>query len=189
MAGTSPAMTPNERFNTTGIRCSAHFDHIESHTRVVAGLVPATSLVEAQSKNNRGGRDKPGHDRERGSEQTAGADLTKPGLIPQLRRGPAKRSPRQLRRRGEPRCRHLSLRPANSAVSPRREISAGQDCADATVQPRGRFQAQVPLGGGRMARHSPRPGARKPPGNALALGSGPAGSRRTILANDADPYE
>jgi hypothetical protein len=29
---------------------------------VVAGLVTATPNVEAQSKNNRGGRDKPGHD-------------------------------------------------------------------------------------------------------------------------------
>jgi len=38
------------------------FDRIESHTGVVAGLVPATPNVEAQSKNNRGGRDKPGHD-------------------------------------------------------------------------------------------------------------------------------
>jgi len=33
------------------------------HTGVVAGLVPATASVEAQSKINRGGRDKPGHDR------------------------------------------------------------------------------------------------------------------------------
>jgi hypothetical protein len=29
---------------------------------VVAGLVPATPTLKAQSKNNRGGRDKPGHD-------------------------------------------------------------------------------------------------------------------------------
>jgi len=33
-----------------------------SHPGVVAGLVPATPNVEAQSKNNRGGRDKPSHD-------------------------------------------------------------------------------------------------------------------------------
>jgi len=36
--------------------------HFESHTGVVAGLVPATPRFEAQRKNNRGGRDKPGHD-------------------------------------------------------------------------------------------------------------------------------
>jgi len=34
--------------------------------RVVAGLVPATPNLKAQSKRNRGGRDKPGHDPERG---------------------------------------------------------------------------------------------------------------------------
>jgi hypothetical protein len=34
----------------------------KSHTGVVAGLVPATPKFEAQSQNNRGGRDKPGHD-------------------------------------------------------------------------------------------------------------------------------
>ena len=33
-------------------------------TGVVAGLVPATPNVEPRSKNNRGGRDKPGHDRD-----------------------------------------------------------------------------------------------------------------------------
>jgi len=38
------------------------FDRVESHIGVVAALVPATPSVEAQSKNNRGGRDKPGHD-------------------------------------------------------------------------------------------------------------------------------
>jgi hypothetical protein len=32
---------------------------------VVAGLVPATSNLKAQSKYNRGGRDKPGHDGDR----------------------------------------------------------------------------------------------------------------------------
>jgi len=32
---------------------------------VVAGLVPAPSNLKAQSKYNRGGRDKPGHDRDR----------------------------------------------------------------------------------------------------------------------------
>jgi hypothetical protein len=31
-------------------------------TAVVAGLVPATPNVEGQKKDNRGGRDKPGHD-------------------------------------------------------------------------------------------------------------------------------
>jgi hypothetical protein len=36
----------------------------ESHSGVVAGLVPATPNFKAQSKNNRGGRDKPGHDPE-----------------------------------------------------------------------------------------------------------------------------
>jgi hypothetical protein len=30
--------------------------------RVIAGLVPTTAIVEAQYRNNRGGRDKPGHD-------------------------------------------------------------------------------------------------------------------------------
>jgi hypothetical protein len=34
------------------------------HPAVVAGFVPASPDVEAKSKNNRGGRDKPGHDRE-----------------------------------------------------------------------------------------------------------------------------
>jgi hypothetical protein len=43
---------------------SADLDCFESHTRVVAGLVPATPSVRAQSMNNRDGRDKPGHDRE-----------------------------------------------------------------------------------------------------------------------------
>jgi hypothetical protein len=38
------------------------FDRFESHAGVVAGLVPATPSYQAQSKNNRGGRDKPGHD-------------------------------------------------------------------------------------------------------------------------------
>src|SRR5713101_3521928 len=33
-----------------------------SNTGVVAGLVPATPNIKARSKNNRGGRDKPGHD-------------------------------------------------------------------------------------------------------------------------------
>jgi hypothetical protein len=32
---------------------------------VVAGLVPAISNLKTQSKYNRGGRDKPGHDRGR----------------------------------------------------------------------------------------------------------------------------
>ena len=32
-------------------------------TGIVAALVPATPKVEAQSKQNRGDRDKPGHDR------------------------------------------------------------------------------------------------------------------------------
>src|SRR5258707_11336037 len=38
------------------------FDRFESDTGVVAGLVPATPNVKARSRNNRGGRDKPGHD-------------------------------------------------------------------------------------------------------------------------------
>jgi hypothetical protein len=39
------------------------FDRFESlASRVVAGLVPATSKFEARRMNNRGGRDKPGHD-------------------------------------------------------------------------------------------------------------------------------
>jgi hypothetical protein len=37
-----------------------------NHYRVVAGLVPATPNLKARSKSNRGGRDKPGHDPERG---------------------------------------------------------------------------------------------------------------------------
>src|SRR6266853_246960 len=48
----------------------ADFDHTESRTGVVAGLVPATSIFWrratiiflALSNDNRGGRDKPGHD-------------------------------------------------------------------------------------------------------------------------------
>jgi hypothetical protein len=42
----------------------ADFDRLESRTGVVAGLVPATPIVGTLSKNNRGGRDKPGHDAE-----------------------------------------------------------------------------------------------------------------------------
>ena len=38
------------------------FDSINSHPRVGAGLVPATRNFEAQGKNVRGGRDKPGDD-------------------------------------------------------------------------------------------------------------------------------
>ena len=41
---------------------TADFDRFESHPAVVAGLVPATQSVGVQSKHNRGGRDKPGHD-------------------------------------------------------------------------------------------------------------------------------
>jgi hypothetical protein len=41
---------------------TADFDRFESHPAVVAGFVQATPNVEVQSKNNRGGRDKPGHD-------------------------------------------------------------------------------------------------------------------------------
>jgi len=41
---------------------TAGFDCFESPAAVVAGLVPATPNLKAQSKNNRGGRDKPGHD-------------------------------------------------------------------------------------------------------------------------------
>ena len=33
-----------------------------TYPAVVAGLVPATPSVRARSKQNRGGRDKPGHD-------------------------------------------------------------------------------------------------------------------------------
>jgi len=40
----------------------ADFDRFESHTSVVAGLVPATPKFEVQRKNNRRGQDKPGHD-------------------------------------------------------------------------------------------------------------------------------
>jgi hypothetical protein len=40
----------------------AHFDRFESHTAVVAGLVPPRTNFKAQSKNNQGGHDKPGHD-------------------------------------------------------------------------------------------------------------------------------
>jgi hypothetical protein len=41
---------------------------VSKHTRgVVAGLVPAIPGFEAQSRNNRGGRDKPGHDKRNGS--------------------------------------------------------------------------------------------------------------------------
>ena len=43
-------------------RSRADFDRVEPLTGVVAGLVPATSKLSAQSKTNRGGRDKPGHD-------------------------------------------------------------------------------------------------------------------------------
>src|SRR5258708_19929183 len=41
----------------------ADFHRFESHSGVVAWLAPATPNVEAPSKNDRGGRDKPGHDR------------------------------------------------------------------------------------------------------------------------------
>src|SRR5215471_5868196 len=41
---------------------SVDFGHFESHTGVVAGLVPATPNVKAHSDNNRGGRDNPDHD-------------------------------------------------------------------------------------------------------------------------------
>jgi hypothetical protein len=37
-------------------------DRFESPTGVAAGLVPASLNVKAQSKNNRGGWDEPGHD-------------------------------------------------------------------------------------------------------------------------------
>src|SRR5262249_9371556 len=40
----------------------ASFDCLESPTGGVAGLVPATRNRKAQSDDNRGGRDKPGHD-------------------------------------------------------------------------------------------------------------------------------
>src|SRR5712692_9338343 len=43
-------------------RVTAGFDRFEPRTAVVAGLVPATPNFKARSKNNRGGRDKPGHD-------------------------------------------------------------------------------------------------------------------------------
>src|SRR2546428_2842058 len=51
------------------INFSADSDRVESRIAVVAGLVPATPNVETQSKNNRGGRDKPGHDRRERAEQ------------------------------------------------------------------------------------------------------------------------
>jgi hypothetical protein len=38
------------------------FDRVELHFGVAAGLVPATPNIERQSGDNRGGRDKPGHD-------------------------------------------------------------------------------------------------------------------------------
>jgi len=38
------------------------FGHPESHIGAVAGLVPATPNLKAQSENNQGGRDKSGHD-------------------------------------------------------------------------------------------------------------------------------
>jgi Ca-activated chloride channel homolog len=40
----------------------ADFVRVELPTSVVAGLVPATPTFKAQSENDRGGRDKPGHD-------------------------------------------------------------------------------------------------------------------------------
>jgi hypothetical protein len=66
----------------------ADFDRFESHTGVVAGqkrvedargraFAPATPNFRAQSKDNRGGRDKPGHD----PEQMAGAS-TQPESVP-----------------------------------------------------------------------------------------------------------
>jgi hypothetical protein len=45
-------------------RSGADFDGFESHSGVVAELVPATANIKAQSKDNRGGRDKPGDDAE-----------------------------------------------------------------------------------------------------------------------------
>jgi len=44
------------------VAADADFGRFESYTGVVAGLVPATPSMKARSKNNRGGRDKPGHD-------------------------------------------------------------------------------------------------------------------------------
>jgi len=38
------------------------FDHIELRNGAVAGPVPATPRFDAQSQNNRGGRNQPGHD-------------------------------------------------------------------------------------------------------------------------------
>jgi hypothetical protein len=38
------------------------FVSFESHASAAAGLVLATPRFKAQSKNDRGGRDKPGHD-------------------------------------------------------------------------------------------------------------------------------
>src|SRR6266853_2885662 len=58
---------------TNSQSCSARsdFDRLKSHIGVVAELVPATPNRKAQSNNNRGGRDKPGHDaRERSSAST-----------------------------------------------------------------------------------------------------------------------
>jgi hypothetical protein len=46
-----------------GMRLLQRISIVLNHTsRVVAGLVPATPSLRAQSKQNRGGRDKPGHD-------------------------------------------------------------------------------------------------------------------------------
>jgi len=49
-------------FRKPGSEPRADLDHTESRTGVVAGLVPATPSFAAQSKHDRGGRDKPGHD-------------------------------------------------------------------------------------------------------------------------------
>jgi hypothetical protein len=71
-AGTfgAPGMTPRAiRISKKALLAGSLL--ASSHITVVAGLVPATPNFRAQSKNKRGGRDKPGHDLKRGAERVS----------------------------------------------------------------------------------------------------------------------
>ena len=54
----------------------------ESHTGVVAGLVPATPNLEAPTNHDRGGRDKPGHDPGEGRFNLAEIHSSAPAFTP-----------------------------------------------------------------------------------------------------------
>jgi hypothetical protein len=48
------------------LKARADFGRFHLTQPIVAGLVPATSILKAQSQNNRGGREMPGRDPEEG---------------------------------------------------------------------------------------------------------------------------